>query len=101
MSPSTRPKRRSRSSGESTWVPMMLALKVGEFALGVVPAAAAGQARGDVLHEQAGHVAAGRCQRVIERRWYQHLDHRPPRPAVLARVEVGAVEVVDGRADDD
>ena len=115
MSPSTRPKRRSRSSGDSICAASTLALKLGacrvdgvddevgeRFLLArVVPAAAVGQMRRHVLHEQARDVLARRRQRGVQRRGDQHLHHRLARPAVHARIEIGALQVVERRADDD
>ena len=75
--------------------------QIGELLPGVVPAAAIGKVRGHVLHEQAGDVLARRRQRRVEHGGDQHLDHRLFRPAVAARIAIGAVEVIDGWADDD
>ena len=37
---------------------------------------------------------------VVERRGDQHLDHRLARPAAGAGIEIGAIQVGDGRTDD-
>ena len=75
--------------------------EVGKLLLGIVPAPAAGQLRRGVLHEQARHMPAGRRQRGIERGRDQHLHHRLLRPAMGAGVQIGALQVVERRADDD
>ena len=67
----------------------------------VVPRRAVRQLRRDMLAEQARDVLARRRQRVVERRGDQHLDDRLPRPAVRARVEIGALHVGEARRDDD
>ena len=74
---------------------------VGELVLGRVPAAPIRQLRRHVLHEQAGHMPACGCQRGVERRGNQHLHHRLARPAVGARIEIGPLQVVERRSDDD
>ena len=67
----------------------------------VGPAAAIGQMRRHVLHEQARDVLARGRQRRIERRGDQHLDDRLARPAGHARIEIGALQIVERRPDDD
>ena len=60
--------------------------QVGDLVAMVVPGAAVGQLRRDVLAEQARDMRALRRQRVVEGRGDDQLDDRLPAPAVLARV---------------
>src|SRR5690606_9287681 len=50
--------------------------------------------------EETGHVAPRRRERVIERRWNQHLDDRASRPSLRARVEIGLLHVLQRRRND-
>ena len=65
--------------------------QVGNFIAAIVPRAAIAQARRDVLAEQAGDMAAGRRQAVVQGRGDQHLDDRLARDALQARVGERAI----------
>ena len=57
--------------------------------------------RGNVLHEQAGDVLAFGRQAGIDGRGDQHFNNGRCRPAELAGVEIGLLEIIERRADDD
>ncbi len=73
---------------------------VGERLLALVPAPL-GQPVGSVLDEHLHHVPPGRRHRRIHRRGDGALEHRGGRRAPGAGVVVGALDVVDARADVD
>src|SRR5262245_22003960 len=54
-----------------------------------------------MLHEQAGDVLSVRRKRVVDGRWDQHLDDWLLRPTVKPGIEIGPVEVVECRSDND
>src|SRR5260221_2160033 len=67
----------------------------------VVPAAAAGQDRIEVLAEEARYVFSLRCEARIDGARDQHLDEGLARESGGARVEVGALHIRERRCDDD
>src|SRR3546814_1775473 len=54
-----------------------------------------------MLAEEAGDMLARRGEAVVDGRGDQHLDDRRLRPAILFRVEKGAVHIVERRREDD
>lgn len=72
------------------------------LALGfILPTAPIGKMRRRVLHEEARYVSAGGGQHGVDRRGDEHFDNGLRGPAVRAGVEVGALEIAEGWADDD
>ncbi len=115
MSPSIMPKRCSRSSGDRIWRAMTEAAKFGAcfVTVAMTRSAKASFSRGSAHERSPGSFGATCCtnrlrdvlacrrQRGIERRGNEHLDHGLARPAVEPGVEIGALEIIERRADDD
>src|SRR3546814_16871155 len=65
------------------------------------PVATARKFGRELLAEEAGDMLARRGEAVVDGRGDQHLDDRRLRPAILFRVEKGAVHIVERRREDD
>ena len=67
----------------------------------VIPVAAIGQFRGELLAEQAGDVHARWRKTVVNRGWQFHLDNRLVRPALGPGVSKGLVHIIERWRNDD